>query len=52
MEKNSEELTPEGVDREWLGRSGRAKSRAVKRSGGNMSDYDYNYQTNRTNRRG
>jgi len=51
MEKDSENLTPAGADREWLGRDGRAKNRAVKRTGGNMSDYDYNYKTNRTKKR-
>ncbi len=51
MEQNSERLTPEGVDREWLGREGRAKSRAVKRTGGSMADYDYDHETNKTKRR-
>ena len=51
MERDSEKLTPEGVDREWLGREGRAKSRAVKRSGGSMADYDYDHETNKTKRR-
>lgn len=51
MHPDSEELTPEGVDREWLGRDGRAKDRAVKRTGGSMADYDYDHLTNKTKRR-
>ena len=51
MHKDSEDLTPEGVDREWLGRGGRARSRAVTRGGGSMGDYDYNPTTNRTKKR-
>ena len=52
MHEDSEQLTPEGVDREWLGRDGRARSRAVQRTGGSMADYDYDYETNRTKKRG
>ena len=51
MHEDSEKLTAEGTDREWLGKEGRAKDRAVKRSGGSMADYDYNEETNRTKRR-
>ena len=51
MHKDSEQLTASGEDREWLGRDGRAKSRAVKRSGGVMADYNYSHRTNKTKRR-
>lgn len=51
MHEDSERLTAEGTDREWLGREGRAKSRAVKRTGGSMADYDYDHETNKTKRR-
>jgi len=51
MEKDSELLTPEGADREWLGRDGRAKNRAVKLHGGCSADYKYDHKTNRAKRR-
>ena len=51
MERDSEQLTAEGIDREWLGQEGRAKDRAVKKSGGCMADYDYDPETNKTKRR-
>jgi len=44
-------LTSEGKKRQALGNSGRAKDRAVKRTGGKPSDYSYNAKTNRTRKR-
>lgn len=41
-------LTSEGKKRQAMGNAGRAKDRAVKRSGGKPSDYKYNPKTNRT----
>lgn len=41
-------LTAEGKKRQAMGNAGRAKDRAVKRSGGKASDYKYNPKTNRT----
>jgi hypothetical protein len=41
------ELTAAGRKRQALGNAGRAKDRAVKRSGGSPSDYSYNAKTNR-----
>ena len=45
------ELTSEGKKRQALGNAGRAKDRAVKRSGGKPSDYAYNPKTNRTKKK-
>jgi len=51
MHSNSEELTSEGKYREDLGAEGRALDRRVKRSGGTVRDYTYDYQTNRTKKK-
>ena len=39
-------LTKEGKKRQSMGASGRAKSRAAKKSGGKPSQYKYNRRTN------
>lgn len=44
-------LTQEGKARQALGNEGRAKDRAVKRSGGSPSDYSYDPKTNRTKKK-
>lgn len=44
-------LTSKGKKRQALGNAGRAKDRAVKRSGGKSSDYKYNPKTNRAKKR-
>lgn len=44
-------LTSEGKTRQAMGASGRAKDRAVKRSGGKPSDYSYNSKTNSTRKK-
>jgi hypothetical protein len=44
-------LTKEGQQRQSLGNDGRAKDRAVKRSGGKPSDYSYDPKTNRTRKK-
>ncbi len=44
-------LTAEGKQRQSLGAEGRAKDRAVKRSGGSPSDYKYNPKTNQTRKK-
>lgn len=44
-------LTSEGKQRQALGNDGRAKDRAVKRSGGKPSDYTYNPKTNSTKKK-
>lgn len=44
-------LTAEGKARQALGNDGRAKDRAVKRSGGKPSDYSYNPKTNSTRKK-
>ncbi len=44
-------MTSEGKKRQAMGNSGRAKDRAVKRSGGKASDYTYNAKTNRTRKK-
>jgi hypothetical protein len=44
-------LTAEGHKRDALGAAGRAKDRAVKRSGGSPDDYSYNPKTNATRKR-
>jgi len=44
-------LTKEGEHRQALGNAGRAKDRAVKRSGGKPSDYSYNSKTNSTKKK-
>lgn len=44
-------LTAEGQKRQALGNAGRAKDRAIKRSGGKPSDYVYNARTNATRRK-
>lgn len=48
---DSGELTASGKKRQALGAGGRAKDRAVKRSGGKPSDYSYNPKTNRTRKK-
>lgn len=52
MHKNGQldskgKLTAKGKKRQALGKSGRAKDRAVKANGGKASDYKYNPKTNR-----
>jgi hypothetical protein len=44
-------LTPEGQKRQALGNAGRAKDRAVKRSGGSPEEYSYNPKTNSTKKK-
>lgn len=44
-------LTAEGKERQSLGNAGRAKDRAVKRSGGKPSDYTYDAKTNSTRKK-
>jgi hypothetical protein len=44
---DSEELTPEGMQRDRMGAEGRAMDRAAKQFGGNMFDYTYDYDTNK-----
>jgi len=44
-------LTAEGKKRQAMGRSGRAKSRAAKASGGKASDYKYSRKTNTARRK-
>jgi hypothetical protein len=44
-------LTASGKKRQALGAAGRAKDRAVKRSGGKPADYSYNPKTNRTRKK-
>lgn len=44
-------LTAEGEKRQAMGNAGRAKDRAVKRSGGKTSDYTYNAKTNSTKKK-
>lgn len=45
------ELTAEGKKREALGNDGRAKDRAIKKSGGKPSDYKYNPKTNKAKKK-
>jgi len=49
LKKGTLELTAKGKKRQAMGAAGRAKSRAVKKSGGKykMSQYKYNKKTNR-----
>jgi len=47
----TEKLTPQGERKSSLGAEGRALERAVKRSGGNTWDYEYNPETNLTRKR-
>lgn len=44
-------LTAEGKKRQALGNDGRAKDRAVKKSGGKPSDYTYNPKTNKAKKK-
>ena len=45
-------LTALGKERQALGNDGRAKDRAVKASGGKLSDYKYDAKTNKATKKG
>jgi hypothetical protein len=51
LKKGSTTATPKGIKRGNMTAAQRAKSRAVKKSGGKPSDYVYFSKTNRTKKR-
>lgn len=51
LKAGSQQPTPKGVQRGNMTAGARAKSRAVKQTGGTPSDYVYNRKTNRTRKK-